>query len=1847
MVLLVLLLLTAVHLSAEEEVDFSLVNQTKSPISRVAGSVNIVSGDWVDQFIHHETSGPDPYVVAHSYISSSLEEGTLADGWDFYHPSELEVFQPKGITYNRKGIGAVPLSCWLQAKGHHATPYQPTNDILPPPDEGNKTTLFYREAGGGTVVFKKEGQYSSFAPKLKKTGYMVVSSIDHPARRDVKRTRIRWEAAADRWVVTLGDGTRRIYSRTDTHQHRPRPDQKRYYRRCYHVSEEFLPSGNRRQYHYDPDKELKTILTVSSDEKYVIHSVAFHRKKDEVEVVTSDGLTTRFLLKKQGKDNAAHVVRAVDRAGRGRLSYSYADDTSHHLQKIQRRKSSAGRHDEVKFYRSGKNTVGEETVTVAGKKKKKFMNGRVREVWTKALPGHPLALRYAFAYKQGDDHSVAKVSDPGGGTLVYFWEKDDRPNWIGLKNLSGALLHAEHFVWGREDDEGRLLRRTWLDESKKPLLDREFSYNAQGDVVKETLRGIFTGRPHRPLRFDGAKAVHGGEVFSWEAQYSDDGRSLKTAQKDPLGNWTYYKYDAKRQLLTARFTCDQDRIIKREFFTYDTSGICIEAVVDDGSSRRPSEIGDISRRTIHRIIPRYQVPFFGASNEEQWLVYTPEFGEQLVRTERYMRDIQGRPIVKELLDGFGVVQKRWTYAYDELHRLVSSSDPSGAVERFSYDDAGHVAVHETPEAAVAFSYDLFDRVVEEKKRFSDLSAESLCRQYDLSGRVATTIDARGRETTTVLDLGGRMVKKTLPRLATEEGVQRPEISWSYAGSTERCRSPSGAVTQITRSATGKPLVTVTAGGATTHCYYDARNRLLEQCDGSGLVTMYEYDALDRVTKIEQKIDGQTISMVTKKYRGFDLVEERFPTKVTNYSYDSLGRRVQETVTDLLTNESVTTRTVYDALHRPICIYHDAVGTEEHLSYDLADRIIEQRVVGAEGTVVSITTKAYDLAGRVVEEGVGRAGTIARTVTTYGAYGLPSSTIYPDGTITHFSYDPFFLWTDGHRYLRKVTVDARGVATEELVDSNDQVRFRIIKDPFGSILSKRTVVFSILGKPTLIEEEAIAAGFESSCVKTRLEYDAVGQLTACTLAAGTEDAATWRYRYDQEGRKIQEIKPSGEVLSTSYDVKGRVSSFSSSDGSIYWQYSYNSQDLPEVISNCLSGAVTMRRYNGLGMMVEETVETGLTLSYDMAPSGLLKSITYPDASRATYAYANGRISNIKRGGYIYEVRSRDLSGLITEALLPGGAGQVTASVDEMGRRRTVDHAAFSESRTSYDPAGCCLERTVDGKRETFSYDFLCQLISENGKTSVFDSLYRRRAIEGTPVIFNARHQICSQRGHVFRYDVDGRRVADSRFRYSYDALDRLTAVEDDSTRCEYAYDSFHRRLSATTSIKENGRWQTVSYERYLWQKDCEVGSVDDKGRITSLRVLGEGLGGEIGSAVLMEVAGETYIPLHDLSGHVRACLSVSGEVVEKLFYTAFGLDSRTAALSPWTFSSKRQDQLTGLCFFGRRFYDPFSAVWLTQDPLGHVAGPNLYAYVKNNPLTTVDVFGLIDRPESLGFFEGVWDACREFFHGIFGGGQEGGQTPESSVEAPIPSESSNRHEETPPIKLRNGSEIETGRRYSDMVLIYPHGSVDEFISEYRGENLGARVIGEINGVNTSLYDCCRRAEEIMDKFHQIVAVIICYNSTEGLFKDSIEAIKNFVGLETAVSESLRNSLFSFFDACKANDIEFRADFFCHSQGVPIGDRLLHSSEFSGPRSSIMYINKVINFGGPKICPGSMNYIAIGDPIPLLCLTNIFVVINAFANGEIAFACPSTVEFPHNFSGSAYQTALEQYMNQKGE
>jgi RHS repeat-associated protein len=58
----------------------------------------------------------------------------------------------------------------------------------------------------------------------------------------------------------------------------------------------------------------------------------------------------------------------------------------------------------------------------------------------------------------------------------------------------------------------------------------------------------------------------------------------------------------------------------------------------------------------------------------------------------------------------------------------------------------------------------------------------------------------------------------------------------------------------------------------------------------------------------------------------------------------------------------------------------------------------------------------------------------------------------------------------------------------------------------------------------------------------------------------------------------------------------------------------------------------------------------------------------------------------------------------------------------------------------------------------------------------------------------------------------------------------------------------------------------------------------------------------------------------------------------------------------TFTGHSWDGVAGLYYAPYRYFDPMVARWLTRDPLGMVDGPNVYAYVKGNPVRYMDPHG---------------------------------------------------------------------------------------------------------------------------------------------------------------------------------------------------------------------------------------------------------------------------------------------------
>ena len=285
---------------------------------------------------------------------------------------------------------------------------------------------------------------------------------------------------------------------------------------------------------------------------------------------------------------------------------------------------------------------------------------------------------------------------------------------------------------------------------------------------------------------------------------------------------------------------------------------------------------------------------------------------------------------------------------------------------------------------------------------------------------------------------------------------------------------------------------------------------------------------------------------------------------------------------------------------------------------------------------------------------------------------------------------------------------------------------------------------------------------------------------------------------------------------------------------------------------------------------------------------------------------------------------------------------------MGRCSHIDSTAFQQAFI-YDTVGnldsTYIQDPIGSYDPSFSYDDLNQIIQETGlfeNQYAFDSLKNRRIKNEATYSIDALNQLTDDSTDDYTYDPCGRRISKGSEQYSYDALGRLTQFSHENGWVEYQYDSFGRRIERKDS---DGTTQ------YLYQFDTEIGAYENGALKEFKAIYGKF------AAFAIELDGDVYSPIRNQRGDICALLDNQGLPKATYRYDAFGLFTQHGDVkSPWLFSGQRYDETTNLYHFNKREYDPTTGRWLTPDPLGFADGPNLYAYVKNNPFRYFDLDG---------------------------------------------------------------------------------------------------------------------------------------------------------------------------------------------------------------------------------------------------------------------------------------------------
>jgi RHS repeat-associated protein len=211
-------------------------------------------------------------------------------------------------------------------------------------------------------------------------------------------------------------------------------------------------------------------------------------------------------------------------------------------------------------------------------------------------------------------------------------------------------------------------------------------------------------------------------------------------------------------------------------------------------------------------------------------------------------------------------------------------------------------------------------------------------------------------------------------------------------------------------------------------------------------------------------------------------------------------------------------------------------------------------------------------------------------------------------------------------------------------------------------------------------------------------------------------------------------------------------------------------------------------------------------------------------------------------------------------------------------------------------------------------------------------------------------------HTFRFAVG------SWQRYQYDAAGRLAKVTDDrGTSLEkYVYGAGRQRLMTR-------RDEVSTY--YIWSGDVVIAEYVKKRTETRLGWAKSyvHLGGRLLSTLKPKESGEVVQYHHpDRLGTRLVTTKASNAVIEQVTLP-FGVELKAESTKEVTnrrFTTYERSATTGLDYAVNRFYDPQQGRFMQADPLevegitiGSPQSHNLYSYVQNDPVNSIDPLGL--------------------------------------------------------------------------------------------------------------------------------------------------------------------------------------------------------------------------------------------------------------------------------------------------
>ncbi|MEM7232753.1 MAG: RHS repeat-associated core domain-containing protein, partial [Planctomycetota bacterium] len=597
---------------------------------------------------------------------------------------------------------------------------------------------------------------------------------------------------------------------------------------------------------------------------------------------------------------------------------------------------------------------------------------------------------------------------------------------------------------------------------------------------------------------------------------------------------------------------------------------------------------------------------------------------------------------------------------------------------------------------------------------------------------------------------------------------------------------------------------------------------------------------------------------------------------------------------------------YDGYGRPEFMT-DPKGQKTRTRSDAAGRLVE-----IEDALGNVTLRAFDSAGQLrslTEQGP--SGTLRTTTRTYDVAGNVTSLVDGELRGTGYFYDSL------GRRTHKTHADGTGL--EFVYDSVDRVVQKIhLGDSQSTVVAMgydaddrmsylfasgadapvgRLFDYDALGRAVHVLEQ-VAGGF---IVEVKRELTTQGWTASESTKIGDGPARAFSQSHDEVGGLTQRLYPSGLNVDWGYDDLGRLDSITHSSGQPIFQAVSTYGLVGYLEADLLGGSKIEWDFDPLQNILRKEVKasSGSTL--------LGSSYTYDDNQ-------NLESRSDLTTGVLEEFDYDEFSRLEEWRFgVTGGGTAPTRTVNwDHDDVDNVVHVADSQHATPFSPAVNNLnQQTNYDSFHTFGYSDRGE---ETGRTAPSDNWVRQWDALGRPYL-------ASRSGAAGTVTV----------LWIHDGLDRMVGRFDsdgDVTAYSYIDDQL-------VEIRQGAETQELVYGPHgVWRKR---GSEE---------------------IVLHTDAFRNVVGLHD-----------GGTVLEAYQYDPFGLP-RDGSGQPVTnspnknelfFLAEPYDLQTGVSRLGFRQYDPYSERFISRDPMGEVAGLNLYSYGNRNPYRWMDPTGFASEP----------------------------------------------------------------------------------------------------------------------------------------------------------------------------------------------------------------------------------------------------------------------------------------------